>query len=107
MGRATSFPYPTLPPRFKSLLNAAGSLSDLTVASFQFYILLCSETLVSDMRHMSEVLVHGFGRPVFLCQGKMPRARGMAAYVRDGYGAFRKPKFQCGYCEMLFLGFVV
>ena len=32
----------------------------------------------------------------------MPRARGMAAYVRDGYGAFRQPKFECGCCKMLF-----
>ena len=31
----------------------------------------------------------------------MPPARGMAAYVRDGYGAFRQPKFECGCCEML------
>ena len=31
----------------------------------------------------------------------MPRASGMAAYVRDGYGAFRQPKFECGCCEML------
>ena len=37
-----------------------------------------------------------------LCRGKMPRARGIAAYVRDGYGAFRQPKFKCGCCEMLF-----
>ena len=64
----------------------AGSLSDLTVSSSQYDILLCSETLVSDMRHVSEVLVPGFGRPVLLCRGKMLRARGMAAYVRDGYG---------------------
>ena len=35
----------------------AGNLSDLTVASSQYDILLCSETLVSDIRHMSEVLV--------------------------------------------------
>ena len=27
----------------------------------------------------------------------------MAAYVRDGYGAFRQPKFECGCCEMFFL----
>ena len=33
--------------------------------------------------------------------GKLPRARGMAAYVRDGYGAFRQPKFEGGRCEML------
>ena len=76
----------------------AGNLSDVTVASSQYDILLCSETLISNMRH---------GRPVLLCRGKMPRARGMAAYVRDGYGAFRQPKFECGCCEMLVLGFVV
>ena len=51
----------------------AGNLSDLTVASSQYDILLCSETLVSDMRHGSELLVPGFGRPVLLCRGKMLR----------------------------------
>ena len=71
----------------------AANLSDLTVASSQYDILLCSETLVSDMRHVSEVLVPGFCRPAVLCRDKMPRARGMAAYVRDGYRAFRQPKF--------------
>ena len=50
----------------------AGNLSDLTAASAQYYILLCSETLVSDMRHVSEILVPGFGRPVLSCRGKMP-----------------------------------
>ena len=67
-------------------------------------ILFCSETLVSDMRHVSELLVPGFGWPVLLCRGKMPRARGMAAYVRDGYGAFRQLKFECGCCETQFFG---
>ena len=79
----------------------AGNLSDLTVVSSQYDILLCSETLVSEVRHVSEVPVPGFGRPVLLCRGKMPRARGMAAYVRDGYGAFRHPRFECGCFEML------
>ena len=79
----------------------AGNLSDLTVASSQYDTLLCSETLVSDTRHVSELLVPGFGRPVLLCLGRMPLARGMAAYVRDGYGAFRQPKFECSCCEML------
>ena len=79
----------------------AGNLSDLTVASSQFDILLCSETLVSDMRLVSELMVPGFGRPALLCRGRLPRVRWMAAYVRDGYGAFRQPKFECGCCEML------
>ena len=42
----------------------AGNLSDLTVASPQYDILLCSETLVSDMGHMSELLVPGFGQRI-------------------------------------------
>ena len=50
---------------------------------------------------MSELLVPGFGRPALLCRDGMPRARGMAAYVRDGYMAFRPYKFECGCCEML------
>ena len=73
-----------------------GNLSDLTVASSQYDILLCSETLVSDVRHVSQLLFPGFYYPVLLCRGKMPRARGISAYVRDGYGAFRQPKFECG-----------
>ena len=71
-----------------------GNLSDLIVASSQYDIVLLCSTLVLDMRHVSEVLVPSFGRPVLLCRGKMPQARGMAAYVRDGYGAFRQPKFE-------------
>ena len=63
----------------------AGNLNDMTVASYQYDILFCSETLVSDMRHVSELLIPGFGRPVLLCRGKMPRAHGMAAYVRDSF----------------------
>ena len=27
--------------------------------------------------------------------GRMPQARGMVAYVRDGYGEFHQPKFEC------------
>ena len=86
---------------YSNVRGLARNLSALTVASSQYDILLCSETLVSDMRHVSELLVPGFGCPVLLCRGRMPRARGMAAYVRDGYGAFRQPKFECGCCEML------
>ena len=87
---------------YNNVRGLAGNLSDLTVASSQYDILFCStETLVSDMRHVSELLVPCFGRPVLLCRCKVPRARGMAAYIRDGYGAFRQPKFECGCCEML------
>ena len=73
----------------------------MTVASSQYDLLLCSETLVSDRRHMSELLVPGFGGSVLLCRDGVPGARGMAACVRDGNWAFRQGKFECGCCEML------
>ena len=79
-----------------------GNLSDLTVELSRNDILLCSETLVSDMHRVSELLVPRFGYPVLWCRGKMHRARGMTAYIWDGYGAFCQPKFECGSCEMIF-----
>ena len=56
--------------------------------------------LVSEMDQVSELLDPGFGRHVF-CQGRMPRARWMATYVRDGCTAFHQPMFECGCCVML------
>ena len=82
----------------------AGNLGDLTVASSQYDILLCSETLVSDMRHVTELGFPWFGRPVLLCRGKMSRTRGMDALVRDGYGAFRQPNLIVVVAKCLFLG---
>ena len=90
------------------MLGLAGNLSDLTVASSQYDILLCSETLVSDMRHVSELLVHGFGRPVLLCRGKMPRARVMSAYIYDmGTSHFANPHLSVVVAKYRFLGCVV
>ena len=76
-----------------NIRGLAGNLSYLTMASSQYDILFCSETFVSDMCHVLELLVPGFSHPVLLCRSKMPRARGMAAYIRDGYRAFCTPKF--------------
>ena len=59
---------------YSNVHGLAWNLSDLTVASSQYDILLCSETLVSDIRHVSALLVPGFGRPVMLCRSKVPRA---------------------------------
>ena len=85
----------------------SGNLSDLAVASSQYDKLLCSETLASDLRHVSELLVPGFSRPVLLRRGKLPRSRGMVTYVRDVYGAIHQPKFECGCCEIWLLELVV
>ena len=57
------------------------NLSNVTVALSQYDLLLHSETLVSDRRHISELPVPGFGCPVLLCQDGMLLAHGMAAHV--------------------------
>ena len=79
----------------------------LAVASSQYDILFCSKTLVSDMRYVWEFLVPGFSRPVLLCRGKMPRARGMVAYVQDVTEHFANPNLTVGVTKCWFLGFVV
>ena len=76
-----------------SVCGLAVDLSNLTVASSQCDILLCSETLVSDIRHVSELLVPSFGRPVLLCRGRMARARGMAAPYEMDRENFVNPHF--------------
>ena len=70
---------------YSNVRGLSKNLSDVTVALSQ-YDLLCSETLVLDRHHMSELLVPVFGCPVLLCRDGIPLDCGMAAYVRDGYG---------------------
>ena len=54
------------------------------------------------MRHVTELLVPGFGRLVLLGPSKLPRARRIAAYIRTRWiQSVSKPKFECGCCEML------
>ena len=85
----------------------AGNLSDLTVSSFQYDILLCSETLVSDIRHVSEVRVPGFCRPILLCRGMMPRARGRLHTFEMVTEHFANPNLSVVVAKCCFLGFVV
>ena len=77
-----------------------GNHSDLTVASSQCDILLCSETLVSAMRH---VMVPGFGRPGLLCRGRMP---GAVEWVHtcEIVDHFANTNLGVAYCEMLIFG---
>ena len=84
-----------------NMLGPAGNLSDLTVASSQYDILLCSETLVSDMRHVSEILVPGFGLPVLLFGRPVLLCRGMVTEH------FATQNLSVVVAKCCFLGFVV
>ena len=76
-----------------------GNLHDLIVASKGFNILFCSETLVSNFRHISELAIPGFKRPILFKRNEI-NAQGMAAYIRSGCSASHKATFECGCHEV-------
>lgn len=85
---------------YSNIRGLHGNIKDLSVASKQFDILFCTETIVSDMRHISELLIPGFKKPILLKRNAIPRARGMAVYVREGYSASRNRSAVCGCHEV-------
>ena len=91
----------------RNVRGLEGNLSDLTVASSQYDMLLCSETLVTDMHHVSELLVPGFGRPVLLCRGKMPRAVGWRHTYEMVTEHFANPNLSMVVAKCWLLGFVM
>ena len=56
---------------------------------------------MSGLRHVSEVLIPGFGRPILLRRGSIPRAQGMAVYIRSSFCAARTPRYECGCHESI------
>ena len=80
----------------------AGNLSDLTMASSQYDILLCSETW--GLRYALRVGVAG-SRIWLSCHvvpvqdASGPMVGGI--HTRWGYGTFHQREFECGCCDML------
>ena len=61
----------------------------------------CSETLVSSRRHISDLMVPGFDRPMQLLRGEVDRLRGLTVYVRDDFSAYRQRSYECGWCDVI------
>ena len=74
----------------------AGNLSDLTVASSKYDILLCSETLVSDICNTCRMCWFPVSIALSCCVGV--RCLGPVGWLHT----FCQPKFKRGCCEMLF-----
>ena len=85
----------------------AGKLNDLTVVSSRYDILLCSETLIPDMTHVSELLVLGFDRPVLLCRGRMLGPEGWRHTYVIHMEHFANPSLSVVVSKCWFLWFVV
>lgn len=52
---------------YSNVQSLSENLRDVTVTSSQHDILLRSETVLSDMSHMEQLLIPGSGRLVLLC----------------------------------------
>ena len=99
--RAPSFLFFTVCRILRSNVRGLSKmLSDLNMTFSQYDDISLVETLVSDLCHVSDSLVPGFGHTV-LCRDRMSRALGLATYMRDEYGAFRQHEFSCDCSEML------
>ena len=79
------------------------------MAASQYDILLGSETLVSDMPHVSELLVPGFGRPALSCRtaARCRRSEGLLHTCEIVMEYFAKTCFNVVVGKFAFLGFVV
>ena len=66
----------------------------------------CVQILWSQICVTCQRYCFRFGRPVLLCRGKMPRARWMAACVRDGYEHFANLNLSVVVVKCCFLGCV-
>ena len=79
--------------------DCVGDLLGLIVAYKGFDILFCFETLVSNFRHVAELSIPGFKRPIFK-RNEISRAQGMAVYIRSDCSASHKAIFECGCHEV-------
>ena len=93
-------------PKFCNILcsnirGLHGNLNELSLLSSKYDIICCSETLVSDRRHLSELQIPNFKKPLLLLRNSRPRAQGLCIYTKVGYNAFRFNKFECDCHEFM------
>ena len=98
---------PDLPVTHSSLLSTWLCVLFLAYSSSQYDILLCSETLVSDMHHVSEMLFPSFCHPVLLCRARCLVSVGWLYMFEMVTEHFAKPNLSVVVEKCLFLGFVV
>ena len=69
--------------------------------------MLCSETLVSDRRHVFEISLPGFSEPMLLIRDSKPPIRGLNTYIRSEFSATIRKKNVCTYREIQHIFYLV
>ena len=72
---------------YHNIRGLNNNIKSLQIACHKHDIIFCSETLVSNHRHISEISLPGFNNPTLLLRDSRPRIRGLAAYIRSGFSA--------------------
>ena len=85
---------------YSNIRGLYANINDLQIASRNYDIIFCSETLVSSKRHVSELLLPGFNKPTLILSDSRARARGLATYIRSGYSASIIKDFVCNCHEV-------
>ena len=85
---------------YSNIRGLHGNLHDLIVASKGFDILLCSETLVSNFRHIAKLSIPGFKRPILLKRNEINRAQGMAVYRSGCPASHKRPALNVGVMKL-------
>ena len=86
---------------YMNIRGLKANLQDVAIASSQYDLVFCSETLVSNYRHSSELLMPGFKKPILLRRNAIPRAQGMCVYIHSTCTASRAKNFECGCHELI------
>ena len=80
---------------YSNIRGLHANLDELAVAGSGYDVLVCTESKVSDRRHLSELRIPGFGCPLLRLRNSRPGAQDMAHYVREGFRSFRHSKLEC------------
>ena len=69
------------------------NFNDLQIASRDYDIILCSETMVTNRCHISELLIPDFNNPTLLLKGD--GEPGLVMYIRTGFSASLRNDLTC------------
>ena len=86
---------------YSNVRGLHANLAELSVASANYDLLFCNESLVSVRRHVSELRVPGFSKPLLRLWVPGDGSRGMAVYIREGFPAYRQSCFECSCHEVM------
>ena len=59
------------------------------------------QRLISSRRHIAELMISGFCRPMQLLRGEVNRFQNLAVHVRGDFSAYRQYGYKCGCCEAI------